>query len=233
MKRINITELAPLPDVAVQPLVHPLDLPEARGPAYALSVAAGPPVAACLAAVLWFATASVVVPLIAFAALTGFGRLARLQYEQRAWSYIPRRRQDRDRTPPLSWDLAGAVITAALLGAALLLVAQRLTLPDVSGDVRDVTVGAGIAVAALMLLQLVIVLVRSRRHALLTLPSVAVVVAVVSLSYQRLYPAGAAPSTALLAWGAAAIAAAGVLVLLGRLLGSHARTNGERSAGEV
>lgn len=210
---MNITELVDLPDPGAKWLVHPLDLTQARPAfrtAWLLGAMANPAVGVCVAAIVWFATSSVVVPLIVFAAVAGFGALARWQYAEQAWAHIPRNRQDRHRVLPLGWDLAAATFLAVTTAAALLLLAERLGQPDVPSGVRDFTIGAGAAVAALMVFDAVAHLFRSGRRAVLLLPLTLVVLGVVAIASQHLY-ATTTPAPTTIAWGAATMAAAGVV----------------------
>ncbi len=169
--------------------------------------------------IVWFASSSVLVPLTAFVAVAGFGALARWQYAEQAWAHTPRSRQDRHRVLPLGWDLAATMILAVATAAALLLIVERLSQPDVPPGVRDFTVGAGAGagVAALMVLDAVASLFRPGCRAVLLVPSVLVVVGVVALGYQHLdVTTAAAPATVV--WGAATMAAAAVVSrVLGRV----------------
>ncbi len=210
---MNITELVDLPDPGVRWLVHPLDLPTARPAfrtAWLIGAIANPAVGACVAAIVWFASNSVLVPLITFAAVAGFGTLARCQYAEQAWAHIPRNRQDRHRVLPLGWDLAAATLLAVATAAALLLIAERLVQPDVPSGVRDFTIGAGAATAALMGLDAVASLFRPGRRAVLLLPLALVVMGVVAIGYQHL-DATTDPAPSMIAWGAATMAAAAVV----------------------
>ena len=108
----DINELVDLPDPATQPLVHPLDLPQARRPfrtAWLIGALTSPPVAALVAVIIWFASRSYLVPLVAGAAMVGFGQLAGRAYREQAWGFIPRRRQDRRRPLPALWELGAGL----------------------------------------------------------------------------------------------------------------------------
>ncbi|NMH96970.1 hypothetical protein [Pseudonocardia acidicola] len=223
----ELTELVDLPDPAVQPLVHPLDLPESRRPfrtAHLLDAVAGPAVSACLAALVWFASTSAVVPLVAFVATAGLGALARRHYTAQAWSFIPRRRQDRDRASPLAWELAGAALLAVALGAVLLLVAGRLTRADVPVGAREFTLGAAVAVAVLMAIDLAVTLLRSPRRAALALPAAAVVAVIVAMSYPRLHEGAA--------W-AAMVGGAGTMLLAAISCAAVGHANHRRASGSM
>ncbi|GLY94420.1 hypothetical protein [Actinoplanes sp. NBRC 103695] len=99
----GIRDEVALPDPAVQSLVHPLDLPEARSlyrKARLVAAFTGLPVAALVAAIVAYAVRHVIPPLVVFLALSVFGALAVRWSTVRAWDYIPRKRQDRERPPP-------------------------------------------------------------------------------------------------------------------------------------
>ena len=99
----SIREEVDLPDPEVQRLVHPLDLPQARAQfrtGWLIGALTSLPVSALVAAIVGYASGSVLPPIIAFVALAVFGALAGRWYTDRAWDYIPRKRQDRDRPLP-------------------------------------------------------------------------------------------------------------------------------------
>lgn len=127
---------------------------------------------------------------------------------------------------PLRRDMAAAAIVAVATATALLLLAERLSRPDVPADVRDFTVGAGAAVAALMVLDVIVSLHRPGRRTVLALPAVLVVVGVVAISYQRLYDATAGPAASMAIWGAATMVAAAMAIGITKLV---QRDRGARS----
>lgn len=99
----EVTEHVDLPDPAVQPLVHPLDLPGARRlfrTSWLIGASTSPPVGALVAVLVWFASRNYLVPLVAAAGIIGFGRLASRATENQAWAFIPPRRRDLQRPPP-------------------------------------------------------------------------------------------------------------------------------------
>ncbi|SDJ83047.1 hypothetical protein SAMN04487820_102277 [Actinopolyspora mzabensis] len=171
----ELTELVDLPDADVQPLVHPLDLCEARRPfrrAQLITALTNPAMGVCLAAIVWFATHGFLPPLIMAAAIIAFGALASHLDRERAWAFIPRNRQDRHRTLPLSWDVGASVVLAAALAVVLILVAVRLGQSDVSTEVRRFTFGMAAGTALLMVGDAVTRVLRKQgRRALLGLPS--------------------------------------------------------------
>ena len=213
-------EIVDLPDPETQPLVHPLDLPQARTDfrtGWLVASATGLPVAALVAGIVAYLSRGVVGPIAAFLALTVFGTLASRWFTNRAWDYIPRKRQDRARPLPRAWDLGAAAILALVLGAALLLIVFRLDDADVPLDVRSFTFGMCVVAAVLVLLDAVIGLLRpaGRNRALASLPGVAVVAVATVLAWTTWFDGDA--DGVLLFWGAVSMAAAGVLAGAGRL----------------
>jgi hypothetical protein len=148
----SVPELVDLPDAAVTPLVHPLDVPDARRPfliSWLISAATGPAAVLGLVVLLWAVARPVVVAPLAGAVVLAAGAAATRWYSREAWAFIPRNRQDRGRLLLLRWELARSVILAASVGAAMCLVARRLRELGVSEPVSAYVVGAyaGIAVA--------------------------------------------------------------------------------------
>jgi hypothetical protein len=138
----DVTELVELPDPATHPLVHPLDVPQARRPfrtAWLIGALTSPPVGALAAVIIWFASHNYLAPLLAGAAIIVFGQLASRVYREQAWAFIPRKRQDRQRPLPMAWELGSGLALAVVLAVALLLVTFRLNQPDVSAQVREFT----------------------------------------------------------------------------------------------
>jgi hypothetical protein len=151
----QLTELVDLPDPAVQPLVHPLDLPQARSAfrkSWLIEAMTSPAVGVCVAGLVWFASSSYLPPVIAGLAIIVFGHFASRYFAQEAWAYIPGKRQDRQRKLPASWQLGSGLIFAAVLTVALILVALRLNQPDVTADIREYTFGMALAAGLLVLL---------------------------------------------------------------------------------
>lgn len=215
----DIKEIVDLPDPAVQPLVHPLDLPPARPDFrhyWLATTFASPSVGLCLAAIIWFASHSYVPPIIAGVAVIVFGLVTQHVKANRAWDFVPRKRQDRRRPLPLTWDLIGALVAAAALFVTLFLVANRLSQSDVSRDVRDSTFGIAAAVALLMLAEFAVRLVVARRQALLSLPAIAAVLGIVVIAYRDV--SGATW------WGAGGMLLFGVTVGTWKVLGRGVTT---------
>ncbi|HET7875493.1 MAG TPA: hypothetical protein VFN71_08190 [Methylomirabilota bacterium] len=222
----DIAELVKLPDPAVQPLVHPLDLPQARRCFYRLwlfGVLTSPPVAFLIAALVWFASQSYLGPLIAGAAILGPGIALNGRLDDEAWAFIPRRRQDRRRPLPVSWELSSALLLAGLLAAVLVLVAMRLSQPDVTPAVRAVIFGVGAGVGLLVLVESIVKVVSQRgarpRTALIRLPGAAVVACCLAVAYWLLFGSEAPTSVTMIVWGGAVMLALGGLTEVGRRLG--------------
>jgi hypothetical protein len=186
----EITELVDLPDPTIQPLVHPLDLPEARRPfriSWLLAALTSPAIGLCVAALIWFASGNYVVPVLAGLAVIGLGALASHWFAGQAWAFIPRKRQDHARAVPARWELGSGLVFGLVLGATLLLVADRLNQPDVPTEVRESTVGMSVAIGLMVLGELVVEVLRRhgerRRRVLFRLPGAAAVVASVAVFY--------------------------------------------------
>jgi hypothetical protein len=220
LEETAMEEIVDLPDPATQPLVHPLDLPEARTEfrnGWLAGAATSLPVAALVAGIIAYLSRGVVGPILAFLALTVFGALASRWSTNRAWDYIPRKRQDRERPLPRSWDVGAGAILALALGAALLLLVFRLDDADVSIDVRSFTFGGCALAALLVVADAVFGLLRPARRtrALASLPGVAVVAVAAVLAWTAWFDGDA--NGPLLFWGALTVAAGGVLAAAGKL----------------
>ncbi|MEU1396412.1 hypothetical protein ABZ403_10165 [Micromonospora zamorensis] len=212
-------EIVVLPDPEVQPLVHPLDVPEARrlirGSRVVVAVTS-PPTALLLAALIGYAGRSFVVPAVVFAVLVVVGTLAGRWLADRAWDYIPRSRQDHARPLPQRWEVASAAVLALILGVALLVIVFRLGHVDVSLDIRSFSYGMCAIVALLVVADAVTGLLRraARRRAVAALPGVVVVTGVTLVAYPVWFDGNA--SRSLLIQGAALMAVIAVLALAGR-----------------
>ncbi|HEY3750105.1 MAG TPA: hypothetical protein VGL80_12975 [Pseudonocardiaceae bacterium] len=184
-----MNELVHLPDPAVRSLVHPLDVPEARRPFlqyWLITTLTDPSVAFCVAGLLWFATRNPAVSVLAGLAIVVGGWYAQRCVRDQAWSFIPGKRQDRERPLPLTWALGANTVFAVLFAAVVLLIALRLGRPDVPAQVRVYTFDFAAATAVLVLASAVVGLVRSREsrsRTLITLPGVVATVAAVAVSY--------------------------------------------------
>jgi hypothetical protein len=216
----DIREEVELPDPEVQRLVHPLDLPEARTlfrNGRLVRAFTSLPVAALVAAIVGYLGRHAVGPIAVFLALVVFGALAGRWFTDRAWDYIPRKRQDRERPLPRLWDIVSGGVLALVLGVALLLIAFRLGRDDVPVDVRSYTFGMCAVAAALVVADAVIGLIRpsGRRRAFASLPGVAVVAVATIFAYARWFD-GDAGATAVF-WGTLTMAAVAVVVGAARL----------------
>jgi MFS family permease len=214
-----ITELVDLPDPAAQLLVHPLDLPSARGlfrSSWLISTFSSPSVGLCIAAIIWFGSHSFVVPLIAGAVIIGFGALASRYFRDEAWAFIPRKRQDRHRPLPLAWEFGSGLLLAIVLALALLLVAFRLHQPDVAVGVREVTFGMGAAVGLLVAVDS-LRRIPSRQgtelgRALFILPGVFALIASIAIGYSVVFGTSGPDSSTTVLFSAAAMLAIGAVV---------------------
>jgi hypothetical protein len=209
-----------LPDLETQPLVHPLDLPEARRQfrnGWLVGVLTSLPVATLIAAIIGYLGRTAVGPIAVFLALVVFGALASRWSTDRSWDYIPRKRQDRDRPLPRLWDIVSGGVLALVLGIALVLIVVRLGRDDVPLDVRSYTFGTCVVAALLVVADAAFGLIRpsGRRRALASLPGVAVVVVATILAYGRWFDGNAGATE--LFWGALTMAAAAVIAGAGRL----------------
>jgi hypothetical protein len=212
----DITELVDLPDPTIQPLVHPLDLPEARRPfriSWLLAASTNPAIGLCVAALIWFASGSYVIPVIAGAAIIGFGTLASRWFAGQAWAFIPRKRQDRARGVPAGWELISSLAFGLALAATLLLVVERMNQSDLTTDVREFTVGMSVAIGLMVLGEFVVELLRrrgeQRRRVLFRLPGIAAVVASVVVFYDTQHGASGAAMPPTTLWGLATMLAIG------------------------
>jgi hypothetical protein len=173
-----------------------------------------------VAVIVWFASHSYLAPLIAGAAVIGFGQLTSGVYQEQAWAFIPRKRQDRQRPLPVAWELGSGLVLAALLVVALVLVAFRLDQPDVPDQVRELTFGMGAAAGLLVVVDARLLRRRghTRRRVLYALPGAIAVVASLGATYGVLFGSAGPGSPATVLWGAAAMLAAGVAVGIARLV---------------
>lgn len=194
-----MTELVDLPDPSERPLVHPLDLREA-GRLYRIAWLVGAltncSVGLCLATIIWYFGRDYVGAIICFVAVCGPGPFVSRGWEQRAWEFIPRRRQDRQRPLPILLELGSALILAAMLAAALVLIALRLSQRDITPLVRDFIFGMGVAASLIALAVLVVRLARRAwwRRALTTVPTLLALVGCTAAANAILF-AGAGPTS--------------------------------------
>jgi hypothetical protein len=152
----TVRETVALPDEKVQPLVHPLDLAEARRPflvSWWLTVPAMPSVVFFLAALLWSVSNNYVTPiLVPLLIAIGSGVLSSFLGKE-AWAHIPRRRHDSSRPLP-AWSVLRAVISTASLLAGLVLATVWIVRRDVGTDVLGYIVGSAGGILLLMVVGL-------------------------------------------------------------------------------
>src|SRR6476660_3963271 len=142
----DIVELVDLPAPSVQPLVHPLDLPEARRPftfGWIVGILTGPAVGVALAAMVWDLSGSYLVPLVAAAGLVIPGVYFGRSLREEAWAFIPRKRQDRDRVLAPIWEIAEGVVVGGSIALTMVLVSTRIGDSDIPLGVRQFIVGSG------------------------------------------------------------------------------------------
>lgn len=210
----QLNELVDLPDPALQPLVHPLDLAGARHlfrTSWLIDMLTSPAVGLGVAAIIWFLSRSYVVPLVAGAVIVLAGTFASHFYRGEAWAFIPRKRQDHGRPLPRAWELASGLLLASLLVVDVALIGLRLGQSDIPREVREFTFGMAIGAAVVLALDLI---ARVRLHAggrtiLSTLPVLVALVASSAIGYNALFGASGLASPALVLWGAAAMLAVG------------------------
>lgn len=214
----RITETVTLPDPELQPLVHPLDLPDARRDfrlAYWVRVFTSPGTALVITAITWFYDASWIRPVLTFSVIVILGHFAAAWSDRQAWSFIPRKRQDRDRPLPFEWEFTAALIRASLLGLGIaVLVAQlshgREWLDD---GVTEYIVGMGAVAATLSLVVVFVRLVReeNKRAVAFTIPPTVAVLLGAGFAYWALFREQE-PSWPDLVTGGLIMLGAGVLV---------------------
>lgn len=229
---MKITETVNLPDPSIQPLVHPLDIPEARKDflkAWLWEALANPSVSLCLAAIAWFATGNWVAAVLVFAGTVGFGWMARRWSLREAWEFIPRKRQDRERALPLRWVLGSISILSFFLGVAGLLLVMRLNRADIPIDVAQVCFGAGVTAVLLGYVVVAIGLIRRARPVrdlLLGMIPLVVVTVVAAFGFFLLldFELPADPTNFLIG-----VAIMGVAGLIGGILSLIERARGRRS----
>lgn len=149
----TIREHVDLPDPAVQPLVHPLDLPVARrsfAASWWLDQLASPTMFLALASMLWAISNNYITPILASLVITVCAALASRYQSGEAWSHIPRKRHDHRRQVPLSWSIAQAAISTLALYLGLMLLLGWIIARDVPPAVAAYSVGMGIGIVMIM-----------------------------------------------------------------------------------
>lgn len=146
-------ETVPLPDPAVQPLVHPDDVPQARDlwrRAWLFSLAGSGCALFLLGSVLWAATGTWLAPTLAVLTTGAVAWFSQHRLAQAAWDHIPQRRQDRDRPEaPRRRAMSHLVDALALACGAMTLVLWAAQARQPRG-VQDYLVGAGTALVVLV-----------------------------------------------------------------------------------
>jgi len=190
----RITETVTLPDPELQPLVHPLDLPDARRDfrlAYWIRVFTSPGTALVITAITWFYDASWIRPVLTFSVLVILGHFAAAWSDRQAWSFIPRKRQDRDRPLPFEWEFTAALIRASLLGIGIAVLVSQLSLGRSAIDegVNEYIVGMGAVAAVLSLVVVIVRLVResNKRAVAFTIPPTVAVLLGAGFAYWTLF----------------------------------------------
>jgi len=225
---MKLIETVALPPVEQQPLVHPLDLPEARADfrrAYWTRSLTSPGIALVLAALSWFLVENWVMPIVGFFSLAAIGYFSAAWSDRAAWSYIPRKRRDLGRELPFAWQLTSAVLLAALLSVGVLLLGVRFT--DFRSEVREYVLGAGLAVVVMCVVVLVLGLARpaTRRAALFTIPWIVGLATSISIASLWTFPGFVQWSTVLMG--------AGITAVIGALAGIWKLVEQRRTAGSA
>ncbi len=142
-----------LPHEETQPLVHPLDLHEARGPyrtAEVLGLLASPEFLMLIAGVAWWLTDGYLAPVLAVLSTGVCVEIARRHHLNEAWANIPRRRQDHGRPDPAAWAAAQVLLRSAFFVGGLLAVLAGMRAGHYSDGVRDYALGSVAALLVLM-----------------------------------------------------------------------------------
>jgi hypothetical protein len=214
----DVAELVALPDRSVQPLVHPLDLAEARGPfraAWLIELVTGPPVGLAIGALVWAVTANIVIAVIAAVPIVVVGAYVGGLRATDAWSFIPRSRQDRGRILPPAWELTAGIVDGAALVVAAVAAADRLGRSDIAEGIDQFVFGAGFAVVVLVALDLVVSLA-FRRGTFVGRPwfggpIVVALVLAIALAARSLFGDGGFEVTSTMLLGSACVVVAGVV----------------------
>ena len=146
----TMTERVSLPDPTSKPLLHPVDVAEARRlfvRAWGLSVLGSAEVLVLVAATAWLLSDSWLAPSLAVVSTGVIAETARRHLMTEAWAHIPRKRQDRQRPTPSPYSLVESVVRPIALTAGVVTALASLTSYDVG--VRSWAVGsaAGLGLA--------------------------------------------------------------------------------------
>lgn len=157
----DMYEAVTLPDPTVKQLLHPTDLPEARGlylRGWWFGRLCSIPVVVAIGAVVWAISGNLLATIVAPLSTLAIGLLASRWFISRAWDYIPRKRQHTSGAS--SWRLLATLIDAVALlviAAALILAVNARPMPE---DVVAFATGAGIGVALIQAGELIMGLVQ-------------------------------------------------------------------------
>lgn len=152
-----------LPDPAIQPLVHPLDVPAARrsfAVAWWLEQLASPTIFLALASALWATSNNFVTPILVPLIITVCAFFASHYQSGEAWAYIPRKRHDHGRRVPAAWSIVHEIVRTLLLCCGLTLLLGWIAGQSFPPGVAAYSIGIGIGIALLMAASLIWNLVR-------------------------------------------------------------------------
>lgn len=221
-------ETVPLPDPAVQPLVHPDDVPHARDlwrRAWLFSLVGSGCVLFLLGSVMWAVTGTWLTPTLAVLTTGVVAWFSHHRLVQAAWDHIPHRRQDRDRPEaPQRRAVSHLVDVLALAGGAMTLVVWAAQAGQPRG-VQAYLVGAGTALVVLVAGSTMRLARASGSRTSAHVPSLLVLlVAVLSLTVAAAWLArsGSPDTVAVLCGASTPLVAAGVLSLWSRRAGTAA-----------
>lgn len=161
-----IHEAVQLPDINRQPLVHPLDIPEARRTfeiSWWLALLALPTVFFGIAATLWAVSNNKVTPILVPTVIAVCAIFARRYFESEAWAHIPRKRQDPDRKLPLGRSLLRQGISALFLLGGLLMLTLWLGARGLPPEITAYMIGMGAGIVVTMVAQVLWTLVAPAR----------------------------------------------------------------------
>lgn len=153
----TIHEIVDLPDVSTQPLVHPLDIVQARRAfvvSWWLTVLALPTVVFGIAAILWSVSNNYVTPIVVPVVIVVCAMVAQKYFASEAWAYIPRKRQDRGRQMPAAWSVLKAALSAVVFLFGLVTLTWWLITLDLPTEMTAYMMGTGAGVVAIMIVNL-------------------------------------------------------------------------------
>lgn len=150
-----IREHVALPDARTHPLLHPLDVPPAAAAftsARRWSLMTDGSVLFLVGALAWSLSGAWLTTTASVLGLVLIGSLAGAAREREAWSYIPLRRQDRDRALPARWGSLVFLLSVFALGAGCVLLLWWMQRVGVGVDVTSFALGSALGVALVVLL---------------------------------------------------------------------------------